>query len=77
MENLTIYPEKDAYARAIDRLIHGTHTSGEKSWNAKLTENDIGKILELLNTGYTHKWISDRYNVSRENITRIKNGKVW
>lgn len=60
-----------------DRLIHGTHTSGEKNWNTKLTENDIGKILELLKTGYTHKWISDRYNVSRENITRIKNGKVW
>lgn len=45
---------------------------------SKLNEDKVGIIRDLLETGdYTHQQIADFFEVSRELITAIKNGRRW
>lgn len=59
-----------------DRLIHGTHDRGERSANAKLTENDVREIRALISF-LTQKEIAERYGVAPSRISRIKRRKNW
>jgi hypothetical protein len=53
------------------------HRSGENHPHAKLTETQVLEIIKLLKTDMTHKEISDRFPVTRKNITRINTGRTW
>ena len=45
---------------------------------SKLNEEKVGIIRDLLNAGdFTHQQIADLFEVSREMITHIKNGRRW
>lgn len=55
----------------------GRGPAGERCALSKLKEKDILEIYELRKQGWTHKRISEVYNVTREGITMILNGKSW
>lgn len=55
----------------------GRGPAGEKCYLSKLKEQDILRIYELRKQGTTHKEIAMMYNVTREAITMILNGKSW
>jgi group I intron endonuclease len=50
---------------------------GEDHCNAKLTEANVFEIYSLRDQGFTHQNIADIFNVTRENITIILNGRAW
>ncbi|AXF52526.1 MAG: HNH endonuclease [Caudoviricetes sp.] len=51
--------------------------SGENNISAKLTKNDVRKVLKLKKDGWTHQKIADEIGCSKSNITKIVNGKIW
>ena len=56
----------------------GRALKGEKNPKAKLTAEDVLKIIELTNTGkYLQKDIAQMFNVDRQAIGRIMKGKSW
>ena len=56
----------------------GRALKGEKNPKAKLTAEDVLKIIELTNTGnYLQKEICKMFNVDRQAIRRIIQGKAW
>lgn len=50
---------------------------GELNGHAKLKEEDVIEIRNLLEKGYTQQFIADEFGVSREAISRIKTGRNW
>lgn len=50
---------------------------GEKSSSAKLTETNILQLLVELKNGVPYKELSEKYNISIAQISRIKNKKRW
>lgn len=69
---------KAAYASGkIKSAGRGGGPPGERCALSKLKEKDILEIYELRRQGWTHKRISEVYNVTREGITMILNGKSW
>jgi group I intron endonuclease len=50
---------------------------GEDHCHAKLTEENVFEIYRLRDQGLTHQSIADTFNVTRENITIILNGRAW
>ena len=51
--------------------------SGEGSGVAKLSNDDILKIKELLNDSYAQTYIAEIFNVSPSTISKIKNNHTW
>jgi len=66
-------PKQNNQDAARDDLIR----FGEANNKAKLTEQDVGGIIECRKNGMTHKKIAKKYNVSRTNIGDILHGKIW
>ena len=60
-----------------DRIIHGTHTIGEKNPRAKLTENDIHEIRRLRSTGMFCHRIGSQFSVTESCIEDIVKGRSW
>lgn len=59
-----------------DRLIHGTHTRGERCGTAKLTENDVRLILAMKGAEpKTH--LAKRFGVSPTTVADIHRGRTW
>lgn len=50
---------------------------GEKNGRAKLTEQDVLAIKELLNLGLTQRRIADMFGVQCSTICYINQGKLW
>lgn len=48
---------------------------GESHWNNKLSNDDIGEIVNLRKSGYKLKQLSEIYGVSDSHISNIVNGK--
>lgn len=63
----------------IDRNRKGRiiYEKGSERCNAKLTEVDIEKILQLLEQGLSQRAIAKRFNVSQPKISHIKSGQSW
>lgn len=59
-----------------DKFVHGTHSRGERSGTAKLTEEDVIEILALRGTA-TRAAIGERFGVSGATIFDIHAGKTW
>jgi hypothetical protein len=53
---------------------HGTDDTGYKNSRAKITEDELKQIRELLKTGQTHKSIGIMFGVNRVFITKINIG---
>lgn len=61
--------------RVLDRP---SALTGEKHWNAKLTQDDIVKIRELYKTGnYTHKKLANIFGIKSPAIGQIINRQRW
>ena len=50
---------------------------GNKNGNAKLKDNDVIKIKNLIKIGFTDREIGNNFNVDRRNIRHIRKGKTW
>jgi len=61
----------------IDKIKHGTVPSGQKHWKAKLKENDILIIRNLIQNKISISDIAKKYNVSYYTIRDIKTKKYW
>lgn len=69
---------KEGYASGrIKKHGKGRGPAGEKCYLSKLKEVEILEIYQLRKQGMTHKNIAMMYNVTREAITLILNGKCW
>ncbi|MGY2995487.1 hypothetical protein ACVWWD_004294 [Mesorhizobium sp. URHB0026] len=68
---------KTTKENAADRIVHGTHRSGERHGRAKLTESDVHKIRALKNVAVTQLETAKRFGVSRATVWSIQNGQNW
>ena len=69
--------ENMSYAHS-NRLRPRMDTQGEKNEFSKLTEFQVQQIKQLLADGkLTQKNIGSQFDVSRETISSIKNGRRW
>jgi hypothetical protein len=59
-----------------DRLLHGTHSRGERSYGAKLTEADVREINKLKGVERQRK-LAARFGVSPATVSHIHNGRIW
>lgn len=59
-----------------DTLVHGTHSRGERSTSAKLTEVQVREIRSLKGK-FTQKQVSEKYGISPTNVSAIQAGKAW
>lgn len=59
------------------RQFRTTPYHGEYAPMCKLTEVQVLEIIKLLNKNFADKDIAVIYNVSRENISRIRHGRNW
>ena len=76
IENLEWATNKENGDHAIKIGLHKMH--GEDNPNNKLSENDVRKICELIETGkYYDTEIADMFNVSYANISDIHKRKIW
>lgn len=67
-------------SNTLDSVTHGTHVDsrGSRSANAKLTEDDVVKINNLLSKGHlSQKAIGKLFGVSGTVINYIHKGKSW
>lgn len=60
-----------------DRKTHGTSPDGERSWTAKLTDDDVRRIKRRLAAGEGQRSIARDFPVGRSLVQAIKSGKVW
>lgn len=59
-----------------DRLVHGTHSRGERHGSAKITEEQVHEIRSL--KGHmTQQKIADRFGISCTNVRKILSGNGW
>lgn len=61
----------------LDKVRDGTDSRGEKSWTAKLTEQDVSVIRSRLANGEYATRIAKDYNITSTTIYSIKHGKAW
>lgn len=50
---------------------------GENNGQHKLTEQNIYQIREMIEQGYSQREIAKRFDVSHQQISDIKSGKIW
>lgn len=60
-----------------DTLNHGTHSRGSRCGTAKLTENDVFNIRQMLVMGRSQDEIAREYGMSQQAISNIATGKSW
>ena len=58
-------------------LLRKTPFHGEYAGNSKLEKKDVLEIIKLINDNKDDFFISKIYNISRESISRIRQGKNW
>lgn len=59
-----------------DKLVHGTHTRGDRCWSAKLTWGEVSEIRNLRGV-LTQKDLAEKYGVAKSRIHKIMSGKTW
>lgn len=76
LKALREYGGKKSYTEETYQKLKKSH-QGENSASAKLTEKDVIEILKLLKESVSYKEISEIYNISITQISRIKHKKRW
>jgi DNA-binding XRE family transcriptional regulator len=62
---------------AEDKIAHGTVNGGARNGGAKLTEDRVRHVRQMLGNGYSQQLIAKWMGVSRSTITRIATGVSW
>lgn len=74
-ENLCLGTFKD---NSADSKRNGSFVQGEKTHNAKLTEDDVRTIRNLYDSGnYYQREIGDMFNIKDSTVCNIVNRKTW
>lgn len=60
-----------------DKLVHDTHSRGERHTLAKLTTKKVLKIVVLLDEGKPQRTLAAQFGVSKAAIQRIHEGRSW
>jgi len=60
-----------------DMAKRGRSTRGSKNPRAKLTEDRVIEIRQVLATGKTCREVGEQFNISRNAISAIRNGYSW
>lgn len=60
-----------------DRDIHGNTARGEKSGNAKLTNESVLEMRRLKQAGFTVSELSRKFGIDGSHVTRIIQKKSW
>jgi len=60
-----------------DMIKKGRSTHGERHKGAKLTEQDVHEIRQMLSRGIPVSVIAKKYGVARSTISRISTGETW
>jgi hypothetical protein len=60
-----------------DKDIHGTMPRGERSPNAKLTDDSVRRISALHDEGMSDRKIAEMFGVSKTAIWQVRNGRTW
>lgn len=60
-----------------DSIRHGTNYVGSKNGRSKLTEDDVGQIIILLQDGQMQKEIAIMFGISPQIISQIKLKQIW
>ena len=68
---------KTRLENAADKVRHGTDTAGERNPRAKISEDDVRFIRELLLEGRTNVEVADMFNVSPASISNVRRGATW
>lgn len=69
---------KDNAQDAIDRgRITPTDQRGERNGNAKLSNDDVSRILDMIDRGKTNVAIAKHFAVSHSMISKIRTGNGW
>lgn len=50
---------------------------GEKSWNAKLTEEHVFNIRRIAEAGMTNRFIANLYDISQQQVSKITTRTRW
>jgi hypothetical protein len=66
-----------ARENSFDRISHGTANHGERHGNAKLNDDDVRLIREMIRAGSVQRQIAKQFGVTPSVITVIKQGKAW
>lgn len=61
---------------AEDRVMHGTHSRGDRSHFASLSDEDVREIRRV-GGSLLQREIASKFNVSQSAISRILNAKTW
>lgn len=77
LENLKWGTHSENVQDAVRQNMH-VNNSGERNGNAKLTEQDVKRIISAYGTGkFTQAAIARSYNIARPVISNIVNKKAW
>ena len=60
-----------------DMVAKGQRARGEEHGNVKLTEDNVRRIFELRQQGWSQRRLAAEFGVSRSQISRILARKVW
>lgn len=67
----------DPKANALDRTYKGRTPSGEKHYNAKLTDAAVRDIRRRLAKGELAKVLATEYGVGIKSIYAVRDGRTW
>lgn len=67
----------DQAANMADMKRKRRHLFGERSPNAKLTEEQACSVLRRASAGELHEHIANDFGVSRSTVSHIKTGRLW
>ena len=72
------YTNLEWLERSVNTSIRNNKGAGEANHEAKLTEQQVLEICDLLiNTNLTYDQIGKKYKVNKSTISNIKNKKNW
>ena len=60
-----------------DKQRHGTMVRGSKHKLAKLTEQDVMEIRDLMRGPYSQRKVGEMYGICRQQVTKIKSRRQW
>jgi hypothetical protein len=68
----------DTYkANEADAFKHGTRIMGERVYSAKLNENAVREIRDLMRSGVPSKEVGQRYGVHYTTVNKVVAGVLW
>ncbi len=60
-----------------DQIRHGTRRTGEKHWNAKLTQDDVTQIRRLRADGVSLRKLGAMFHISSGHVVSLARGDYW